>query len=77
MKTDVPLFGSRRLGTLSSGAVHVIFSVNFITTERSGVGSLGMSWRTIRPVARFVFQPRPSTGVQFHNKQWGPDVCAG
>lgn len=33
MKTDVPVFGSRRLGTSCTGVVHVIFSVNFITVD--------------------------------------------
>lgn len=45
MKTDVSVFGSRRLGTSCTGVVHVIFSVNFITIEMLGAGALGMSGR--------------------------------
>lgn len=38
MKTDVPVFGSRRLGTSCTGVVHV----NFVTIEMLGAGVLGM-----------------------------------
>lgn len=81
MKTDVPLFGLRRLGTLSNGVVCVIFDCELYHYRKVRCWHFWHEQEdasgTARPDTRFMFQTRPSAGVQVHEKQWNPEFGAG